>query len=43
MLQWAGTSVVMGNAEPEVLALGLPITASNDDAGLAEALKRYVL
>lgn len=43
MLQWAGTAVVMGNAEPEVLALGLPITASNDDAGLAAALRRYVL
>ena len=26
MLQWAGTGVVMGNAEPELLALGLPIT-----------------
>ena len=43
MLQWAGTAVVMGNAEPEVLGLGLPITASNDDAGLADALQRYVL
>ena len=43
MLQWAGTSVVMGNAEPELLTLGLPITASHDDAGLAQALRRYVL
>ena len=36
MLQWAGTGVVMGNAEPEVLALGLPIAPTNDEAGLAE-------
>ena len=43
MLQWAGTGVVMGNAEPELLALGLPITASHDEAGLARALRRYVL
>jgi 5-amino-6-(5-phospho-D-ribitylamino)uracil phosphatase len=43
MLQWAGTGIVMGNAEPELLALGLPITGSHDDAGLAQALRRYVL
>ena len=42
MLQWAGTGVVMGNAEPEVLALGLPIAPTNDEAGLAAALRRYV-
>jgi len=43
MLQWAGTGVVMGNAEPELLALGLPMTTSNDEAGLAAAIARYVL
>ena len=43
MLQWAGTGVVMGNAEPELLALGLPIAASNDEAGLAQAIRQYVL
>lgn len=43
MLQWAGTSVVMGNAEPAVLALGLPVTADNDGAGLAQALREHVL
>jgi Cof subfamily protein (haloacid dehalogenase superfamily) len=43
MLQWAGTAVVMGNAEPAVLGLGLPVTADNDNAGLAQALRRYVL
>ncbi len=43
MLQWAGTAVVMGNAEPELLAMGLPITARNTDAGLARALREHVL
>jgi 5-amino-6-(5-phospho-D-ribitylamino)uracil phosphatase len=43
MLLWAGTGVVMGNAEPDLLALGLPIVATNDEVGLAEALHQYVL
>jgi Cof subfamily protein (haloacid dehalogenase superfamily) len=43
MLQWAGTAVVMGNAEPELLGLGLPVTASHDDAGLGQAVRQYVL
>jgi hypothetical protein len=43
MLQWAGTGVVMGNAEPELLALGLPITAAHDQAGLAQAIRQWVL
>lgn len=43
MLQWAGTGVVMGNAEPDLLALGLEVTATHDEAGLALALRRHVL
>lgn len=43
MLQWAGTGVVMGNAEVEVLRLGLPVTGTHDEAGLAQAVHRYVL
>lgn len=43
MLQWAGTGVVMGNAEPELLELGLPIAPPNDHAGLAAALRKHVL
>jgi Cof subfamily protein (haloacid dehalogenase superfamily) len=43
MLRWAGTGVVMGNAEPELLDLGLPITGRNDEAGLARALREYAL
>ena len=41
MLRWAGTGVVMGNAEPELLRLGLPVDRRrNDEAGLAQALRR---
>lgn len=43
MLAWAGTAVVMGNAEPELLAMGLPVTGRNDEGGLAAALGEYVL
>lgn len=43
MLTWAGTAVVMGNAEPALLDLGLPVTGTNDEAGLAQAIRRYVL
>jgi len=43
MLRWAGTAVVMGNAEPELLDLGLPVTAPNTEAGVAQALRRWVL
>jgi hypothetical protein len=40
MLQWAGHSVAVGNAHPEVLAAADEITASNDDAGVARVLER---
>lgn len=43
MLQWAGTPVVMGNAEPALLSLGFPVTADNDSGGLAQALREHVL
>lgn len=43
MLRWAGTAVVMGNAEPELLGMGLPLTTSNDEDGLAQALETHVL
>ena len=43
MLTWAGVAVVMGNAEPAVRALGLPVTGTNDEAGLGQAIRRYVL
>ncbi len=41
MLEWAGTGVVMGNAAPDLLASGLPVTGTNDEAGLAQAIRRF--
>jgi len=43
MLEAAGLPVVMGNAVPALLARGWPVTASNDDAGVAVAIEQYVL
>lgn len=43
MLSWAGTAVVMGNAQAELLSMGFTATASNDEAGLGEAIRRYAL
>jgi len=43
MLDAAGLPVVMGNAVPELLKRGWPVTASNDAAGVAEAIRRFVL
>ena len=42
MLAWAGTGVVMGNAEPELHVAGLHVTGTNDEAGLVQALDRFV-
>ena len=43
MLEFAGTSVVMGNGIAELKALGWPVTGSNDEAGLADAIRTYAL
>jgi hydroxymethylpyrimidine pyrophosphatase-like HAD family hydrolase len=43
MLEAAGCPVVMGNAVTALLARGWPVTASNDAAGVADAIERYVL
>jgi Cof subfamily protein (haloacid dehalogenase superfamily) len=43
MLEVAGVPVVMGNASPELAAAGWPITASNDEGGVAQAIWKYVL
>ena len=42
MLEWAGTAVVMGNAEPELKRPGFHVTGTNDEAGLAQAIDRYI-
>jgi HAD superfamily hydrolase (TIGR01484 family) len=43
MLEKAGLGFVMGNADPEMLRLGLPILPSNDEDGVAIAIERHVL
>lgn len=43
MLERAGLGMVMGNADPRMLALGLPVLPSNDEDGVAQAVERYVL
>ena len=41
MLAWAGRSVAMGNAHPEVLAAADEVTATNDEDGVARVLERW--
>ena len=44
MLRFAGTGVVMANAEPDLLNLpGLHRTASNDEDGVALAIEKFIL
>jgi Cof subfamily protein (haloacid dehalogenase superfamily) len=43
MLEWAGTGVLMGNATRELHDAGFEITGTNDEAGLAQAIRRFVL
>jgi Cof subfamily protein (haloacid dehalogenase superfamily) len=41
MLAWAGRSVGMGNAHPDVLAAVDEVTATNDDDGVPKVLERW--
>jgi Cof subfamily protein (haloacid dehalogenase superfamily) len=43
MLEWAGIGVVMANAAPDLYVAGLERTTSNDEAGLAAAIRRFAL
>jgi Cof subfamily protein (haloacid dehalogenase superfamily) len=43
MLEFAGLPVVMGNAVPKLRANGWHVTGTNDEAGVAQALDRFVL
>jgi Cof subfamily protein (haloacid dehalogenase superfamily) len=43
MLTGAGLGLVMGNADPEMLALGLPVLPTNDEDGVAQAIEQHVL
>jgi hypothetical protein len=43
MVEAAGLGFVMGNADPELLALGLPTLPTNDEDGVACAVEQHVL
>lgn len=43
MLEFAGFPVVMGNSVPELQSLGWTVTLSNDENGVAEAIRKYAL
>ncbi|MDQ3806278.1 MAG: HAD hydrolase family protein [Acidobacteriota bacterium] len=44
MIEYAGTGVLMGNADPSLRDRGrFHLTASNDEDGVAEAIERFVL
>jgi Cof subfamily protein (haloacid dehalogenase superfamily) len=43
MLEWAGLGIAMGNAHKEVKEAADYVTTSNEEEGVAEALKRFVL
>jgi Cof subfamily protein (haloacid dehalogenase superfamily) len=43
MLAWAGIGVVMGNATAELRSEGFELTGTNDEAGLAQAVRRFAL
>ena len=42
MLRLVGVGVAMGNAKPPALAAADVVVASNDDDGVAEAVRRFV-
>jgi len=42
MIRWAGIGIAMANARPEVKAAADHVTASNDENGVAEALREFV-
>lgn len=43
MLEYAGFPVIMGNAVEELKSRGWTVTLSNDDHGVAEAIRKYAL
>ena len=43
MLEFAGTAAVMGNASTAMQARGFHLTASNDEDGLADVIRRFIL
>ena len=43
MLEFAGLPVLMGNSVAELKSLGWAVTSSNDECGVAEAIRSYAL
>jgi hydroxymethylpyrimidine pyrophosphatase-like HAD family hydrolase len=43
MLEFAGTPIVMGNAIDDLKRRGWTATATNDEAGVAQAIETFVL
>ncbi|WP_124057874.1 Cof-type HAD-IIB family hydrolase [Vaginisenegalia massiliensis] len=43
MLQYAGYSVAMGNAQPMVKAAAKYVTGTNDQAGVSQAINKHIL
>ncbi len=43
MLEFAGLPIVMGNSVPELKSLGWAVTLTNDEGGVAEAIRTYAL
>ena len=43
MIEFAGLGIAMGNAPDEVKQYADDITLSNDEDGVAEAIKKYIL
>jgi hypothetical protein len=41
MLELAGVPVVMGNSVPQLKTLGWPVTLTNDESGVAAAIRAY--
>jgi hypothetical protein len=42
MLEWAGHSVAVANAHPDVIAIADEVTGSNDEGGVAAVLERVL-
>ena len=43
MIEWAGVGVAMGNAWQDVKEAADFVTLTNDEEGVAEALRKYIL
>jgi hydroxymethylpyrimidine pyrophosphatase-like HAD family hydrolase len=43
MLDYAGVGVIMGNSVPELKSQGWTVTLSNDECGVAAAIRKHAL